>query len=78
MTSSARFADKVVNDIHNVCFVLGAWPEYGKVRDDVRAGLRSIRVDRYVVFYRIGKRAVEIVRVLDERRDIDATFENLT
>jgi plasmid stabilization system protein ParE len=32
-------------------------------------------VDRYVVFYRITKEAVEIVRVLDERRDVDAIFD---
>ena len=77
MNASARIADNVLKDLHHVCFVLGAWPAYGKARDDVRAGLRSVRVDRYVVFYRIGKSAVEIVRVLDERRDVDANFENL-
>jgi hypothetical protein len=29
-----------------------------------------------VVFYRATKHAIEIVRVLDERRDIDAIFSD--
>jgi plasmid stabilization system protein ParE len=40
----------------------------------VRRGLRAVRAQRYVAFYRITKSAVEIVRVLDERRDVDAIF----
>ena len=33
-------------------------------------------VERYVIFYRIAKNAIEIVRVLDERRDAENLFEN--
>jgi toxin ParE1/3/4 len=57
------------------CLALGGWPEYGKARDDVRRGLRSVSVSRYVVFYRVTKTAIEIVRVLDERRDVDVIFQ---
>jgi toxin ParE1/3/4 len=71
---SAAIADKQLKEIEKACFVLGAWTEYGKTRDDVRAGLHSLSVSRYVVFYRVTKAAVEIVRVLDERRDVDAIF----
>jgi toxin ParE1/3/4 len=67
-------ADNQLHEIDRACFALGAWPEYGKVRDDVRAGLRSVAVSRYVVFYRVTKTAIEIVRVLDERRDVEAVF----
>src|ERR1700674_156361 len=70
---SAAVADKQLHEIDRVCFALGAWPEYGKARDDVRKGLRSVSVSRYVVFYRVMN-AIEIVRVLDERRDVDAIF----
>jgi plasmid stabilization system protein ParE len=37
-------------------------------------GIRCVSVSRHVVFYRVTKIAVEIVRVLDERRDVDAIF----
>jgi toxin ParE1/3/4 len=71
---TAAVADNQLHEIDRVCFVLGAWPEYGRARDDVRAGLRSVAVSRYVVFYRVTKTAIEIVRVLDERRDVDMIF----
>ena len=67
-------AEKQLQKIDRVCFVLGAWPEYGRARDDVHEGLRSISVSRHVVFYRATKTAIEIARVLDERRDVDAIF----
>src|SRR2546421_6134149 len=72
---SSPVADKQLHEIDRVCFALGGWPEYGKVRDDVRQGLRSVPASRYVIFYRVTKTAVEIVRVLDERRDVDVIFQ---
>ena len=30
-----------------------------------------MRCERYVIFYRVTENAVEIVRVLDERRDVN-------
>jgi toxin ParE1/3/4 len=71
---TAGVADKQLLEIDRVCFALGAWPEYGKARDDVRKGLRSVSVSRHVVFYRVTKTAIEIVRVLDERRDVGGIF----
>jgi len=70
LDGSAAVADELLKEIDGACFALGAWPEYGKARDGVRKGLRSILVSRYVVFYRVTKHAIEIVRVLDERRDV--------
>jgi toxin ParE1/3/4 len=74
LAATAALADKQLHEIDRVCFVLGAWPEYGRARDDVRMGIRCVSVSRYVVFYRVTKIAVKIVRVLDERRDVDAIF----
>ena len=48
----------------------------GKARDDVRPGLRTVRADRHIVFYRVRSRVVEIARVLDERRDVEALFSD--
>jgi toxin ParE1/3/4 len=72
--ATGAVADKQLHEIDRVSFVLGAWPEYGRARNDVREGLRSVSASRYVVFYRATKNAIEIVRVLDERRDVDAIF----
>jgi toxin ParE1/3/4 len=74
--TSADAADAQLRGIERVCFALCDWPEFGKVRDDIRKGVRSVRAGRYAVFYRVMKDAVEIVRVLDERRDVDAIFSD--
>jgi toxin ParE1/3/4 len=76
LATSAVVADKQLQEIFRVCFLLGGWPQFGKARDDVRKGVRSVRAGRYVVFYRVTRSAIEIVRVLDERRDIDSVFED--
>jgi toxin ParE1/3/4 len=37
-------------------------------------GMRSMATTPYVLFYRIVQDSVEVVRVLHDRRDIDAIF----
>jgi toxin ParE1/3/4 len=49
-------------------------PELGRSRDELIDGLRSILVDPHAVFYRISPHAVEIVRVLHQREDIEVIF----
>src|SRR6266581_4411233 len=71
---SSAIADKQLREIERLCIAISDWPEYGRSREDVRKGLRSVPVGRYVVFYRPTKDAIEVVRVLDGRRDVDAIF----
>ena len=54
---------------------LGRFPFIGRARPIFAAELRSIIVEKYVVFYRVESDRVLIVRVLDGRRDIEAEFE---
>ena len=49
-------------------------PFGGRSRDELRAGLRSLLSDPYVIFYRVRDGVPEIVRVLHGRRDLDAIF----
>lgn len=72
--ASASVADKQLHEIAGQTKTLSKFPEYGKVRDDVRHGLRSARVNRYVIFYRVTGDVIEVVRVLDERRDVQTIF----
>jgi len=45
-------------------------PELGKVRDEIKPGLRSIPKEAHVIFYRIMKNHIRIVRILHSSRDI--------
>lgn len=50
----------------NLCF----HPATGRKRDEIRKGLRSISHISHVVFYRILKDRIRIVRVLHSGRDL--------
>jgi plasmid stabilization system protein ParE len=49
-------------------------PFAGRVRNEVRPGLRSFAATPHVVFYRVANDTPEIVRVLDGRQDIEEKF----
>ena len=55
---------------------LTRWPLLGRARDELIAGVRSIVVGQYVVFYRALADRIEIIRVLHGSRDIDDIFSD--
>ncbi len=44
-------------------------PRLGKPRENIRAGYRSIQINRHVAYYRMEGQRIEIVRVLHESMD---------
>ena len=72
--SLGSIADRALKDIHHVAHLLGGFPGFGRARDDVRPGLHSVLAQRHAIFYRVRPKTVEIVRLLDERRDVDGMF----
>lgn len=71
-----RTADKIVKAIGEAVRLLEDHPYGGRVRDEVRPGLRSIATSPHVIFYRVGPDEIaQIIRVIDGRRDIDAAFD---
>src|SRR5688500_12558007 len=67
-------ADKVNADLEKQIDLLASNPLLGRSRDELRLGLRSFAVGNYIVFYYPLDDGVELVRVLDGRRDIGAIF----
>ena len=49
---------------------LASRPNAGRLRDDARPGYRSFPVGNYVIFHRVVKRGVRIMRVIHGRRDL--------
>jgi toxin ParE1/3/4 len=72
--TSPEVADEQLRFVDRACATLAEWPHSGRARDELFRGVRSIVVDPYVVFYRVGDSAIEIIRVLHGRRDVDAIF----
>jgi toxin ParE1/3/4 len=71
---SLEVADRRLEAINASCERLRQSPFSGRARDELRRGLRSVVIRPHVVFYRVAERNVDIVRVLDGRRDLDAIF----
>jgi len=67
-------AEKVIRQVEQTVSILGQHPFAGRARDEIRPNLRSIRARAHIVFHRVDERAVEVVRVLHGRRDIEAVF----
>ena len=49
-------------------------PSIGRSRDELAAGIRSLAVGKYVIYYRRAGRAVRILRLLHGARDIEKLF----
>jgi toxin ParE1/3/4 len=69
-----RTADDIIRRIGKIAALLEDQPLAGRTRDEIRSGIRSIAATPHIVFYRIVDARVEVVRVLDGRRDIDEIF----
>jgi toxin ParE1/3/4 len=71
---SPTAADDHERAIWHACRRLLENPELGKPRDELVIGMRSISVEPHVVFYRTSATAVEIVRVIHQREDIETVL----
>ena len=67
-------ADDRIIMIRNKLLLLGQFPSSGRSRDEILPGLRSFPVSYFVIFYRIEMTQVQVVRVVDGRRDLDGLF----
>jgi len=73
-SGSMEIADRLIDSITDGFFLLGNHPYVGRLRDDLRPGLRSFPVGQYVIVYRVDGIDVLILHVMHGRRDIQAMF----
>lgn len=58
-----------VKRIRDACIRVARFPQMGALRDDLAPELRCFPVRNYIIFYRLGEKRVDIVRVLHGSRD---------
>jgi len=63
-------ADALIDRIEKRLQLLAQYPESGTKRDELRPGLRSVVLGKLVLFYHPLRDGIELVRVLDGRRDL--------
>ena len=71
-SGSADTAKAVVASVTRRFHLLAIYPHLGRVRDDLRPGLRSFSAGNYVIIYKIEGEDVVILHVFHGRRDIEA------
>ena len=67
-------ADRWVDRLDEQFRLLTAQPMMGRAREELAPGVRSFPFGRYVVFYMPLNDGIDVVRVLQGARDIDAVF----
>ncbi len=73
-SGSIEIADRLIDSITDRFFLLANHPYVGRLRDDLRPGLRSFPVGQYVILYRIDDADVLILHVVHSHRDIQKIF----
>ena len=56
--------------------LLAMEPQLGKSCDDLLAGYRKYPVGKHLIFYRQSADRLEIIRILHQRMDIEAHFDD--
>ncbi len=67
-------ADRFIDKLTNKCQWLTEFPETGVLRDDLERNLQCFSVDRYLLFYKVTDKNLELVRVLHSSRNIQNVF----
>jgi toxin ParE1/3/4 len=70
-----RAADRFEAELGQKCRTLAQFPLMGRSREELAAGLRSIVLKPYVVFYRPLDDGIELIRILHGKRDVPDEFD---
>ncbi|WP_284314405.1 type II toxin-antitoxin system RelE/ParE family toxin [Labrys miyagiensis] len=63
-------ADRIFDLIHDRCDLLRDQPRLGPQRPEIGEGTRVLVIEKWIAFYREIAGGVQIVRVVDGRRDL--------
>ena len=69
--STLTLADEKIALLQKKLTLLSRFPAAGRQREELLVGMRSLPTAEFVIFYQILDTKVQIVRVLNGRRDID-------
>jgi len=75
-SGSEEIADRLIDSITDSFFLLANHPYVGRLRGDLRPGLRSFPVGQYIIIYRIEEADALILHVMHSHRDIQKVFGN--
>lgn len=63
-------ADALIDRITSLEAKLVHYPEIGAARPSLGADVRVFPIERYLLVYRLARHSIEVLRVIDGRRDL--------
>lgn len=68
--------DRLLDEFGKKCRYLTQFPMIGRSYREIRADLRGLPLQGYILFYRVVNGGVEIMRVVRGDRDLESLFAN--
>ena len=65
-------ANRFATGVATKCRLLSKFPRLGRTRDELQPGIRSVLVGKYLIFYRVTDKEVEILRIIHGARNLEA------
>ena len=63
-------AERLVDAIMDRSWLMGAYPEGGRTCSEIGPGFRCFPAAKYLIYYRKGRRGIEIFRILHGARSM--------
>ncbi len=75
--NNVKTASKLFDAIRQKCKLIANFPNMGKNYDWLRTNLRGFIVDDYIIFYCPREAGIDVIRVVNGRRDLESLFEDI-
>lgn len=73
--NNVRAGERFFDDFNRKCKQLVAFPNSGKSYDYIYSDLKGVPLSSYIIFYRVLKDGIEILRVISGRQDLFSVFQ---
>ncbi len=74
MENSVAAGEELFQTLNQQFINLTQFPNLGKPYPQLHPTIRGLVVKKYIVFYRVTSQQLEIVRIVDGRRDLSSLF----
>lgn len=77
LTINLEAGENLFREFNKKCQNLAKFPNIGRSYSHIKLQLRALPLDGYLILYRVVDDGVEILRVVNARRDLETLFSDL-
>jgi len=75
-TKNIEAGERLLDEFERKCRYLVKFSQIGHSYKHIRSYLRGLPLDGYIIFYRVTKDEIEIMRVIRGNRDLEVLFND--